>query len=93
MANSNTAYGLRPIGLVGSGANSTGVTQHEIASNNTNVIYQYGLCDPLAAGVIDYPGATDGGTTQAFGVLIGVEYQDSVQKTPCLLYPYPSPRD
>jgi hypothetical protein len=41
MANSNTAYGLRPIGLVGSGANSTGVTQYEIASNNTNAIYQY----------------------------------------------------
>ena len=43
MANQNTAYGLRPIGLVGSGANSTGVTQYEIASDNTNAIYQYGL--------------------------------------------------
>ena len=39
MANSNTAYGLRPVGLVGSGANSTGVTQYEIASDNTNAIY------------------------------------------------------
>ena len=36
MANSNTAYGLRPVGLVGSASNSTGVTQYEIASNNTN---------------------------------------------------------
>ena len=85
MANQSTAYGLRPIGLVGSGANSTGVTQYEIASNNTNAIYQYGLCVPLAAGVIDYAGATDGGTTQALGVLMGVEYQDSVQKKPVFI--------
>ena len=41
---STTAYGLRPIGLVGSGANSTGVTQYEIASNNTNAIFQYSIC-------------------------------------------------
>ena len=43
MANQNTAYGLRPIGLTGSAANSTGVTQYEIASNNTNAIYQYAI--------------------------------------------------
>ena len=58
MANQNTAYGLRPIGLVGAAANSTGVTQYEIASNNTNAIFQYSLCVPLAAGVIDQAGAT-----------------------------------
>ncbi|NCW70503.1 MAG: hypothetical protein EBV86_18440 [Marivivens sp.] len=69
MANSTTAYGLRPIGLVGNGVNSTGVTQYEIASNNTNAIYQYSICVPTAAGVIDQAGATDGGTTQALGVL------------------------
>jgi len=78
MANSNTAYGLRPVGLVGSAANSTGVTEYEIASDNTNAIYQYGICVPLAAGVIAYAGATSGGTTQALGVLMGVEYVDSV---------------
>ena len=32
MANQETAYGLRPVGLVGSGANSTGVTEYEIAA-------------------------------------------------------------
>ena len=82
MANQSTAYGLRPIGLVGSGANSTGVTQYEIASNNTNVIYQYELCVPLAAGTIDQAGSTSGGTTPALGVLMGVEYVDSVSKKP-----------
>ena len=89
MANTNTAYGLRPIGLVGSGVNSTGVTQYEIASNNTNVIYQYGLCVPLAAGVIDYAGATSGGTTPALGVLMGVEYVDSVSKKPVWINYWP----
>jgi hypothetical protein len=89
MANSNTAYGLRPIGLTGSATNSTGVTQYEIASDNTNAIYQYGICVPLAAGVIDYAGATNGGTTQALGVLMGVEYQDSVQKKPVWINYWP----
>ena len=52
MANQNTAYGLRPIGLVGSATNSTGVTQYEIASNNTHPIYQY---------------SPDGGRVRRFG--------------------------
>jgi len=89
MANLNTAYGLRPIGLVGNGVNSTGVTQYEIASNNTNAIYQYGLVTPTAAGVIDYAGATNGGTTPALGVLMGVEYVDSVSKKPVWINYWP----
>ena len=80
MANQETAFGLRPIGLVGNGANSTGVTQYEIASNNTNPIFQFSLCVPTAAGVIDHAGATSGGTTPALGVLMGVEYVDSGTK-------------
>ena len=89
MANQNTAYGLRPIGLVGSGANSTGVTQYEIASDNTNAIFQYGIVVPTADGVIAYAGATNGGTTQALGVLMGVEYHDSVQKKPVFINYWP----
>jgi len=80
MANQETAYGLRPIGLTGSAANSTGVTKYEIASDNTNAIYQYSLVIPLAAGVIDQAGDTAGGTTAALGVLMGVEYVDSSSK-------------
>jgi len=77
MANAETSFGLRPIGMAGSGPNSTGLTKYEIASNNTNVIYNGEICVPLAAGVIDQAGATDGGTTQALGILVGVEYVDS----------------
>ena len=89
MANQETAYGLRPVGLVGGGANSTGVTEYEIASDNTNAIYQFGICVPLAAGVFDYAGATAGGTTQALGVLTGVMYHDSVKKKPTWLNYWP----
>ena len=89
MANQNTAYGLRPIGLVGSGVNSTGVTEYEIASNNSNAIYQYAIVTPTAAGVVDYAGATSGGTTPALGVLMGIQYHDSVQKKPVWLNYWP----
>jgi len=80
MANQDTAFGLRPIGLTGSGANTTGVTQYEIASNNTNAIYQNSPVIPLAAGVIDIVGAANGGTVPALGVLMGVEYVDDTSK-------------
>ena len=89
MANQETAYGLRPIGLNGAGSNTTGVTQYEIASNNTNAIYQYGIVVPTSGGVIDMAGDTAGGTTPALGVLMGVEYQDSVQKKPVWLNYWP----
>ena len=82
MANQDTAFGLRPIGLNGAGANTTGVTQYEIASNNTNAIYQYSPVIPLAAGVVDIVGNANGGTVPALGVLMGVEYVDSSSKKP-----------
>ena len=80
MANQETAYGLRPIGLVGSAANSTGVTKYEIASDNTNAIYQFEIVVPLAGGVVDQAADTAGGTTASLGVLVGVEYVDSGTK-------------
>jgi hypothetical protein len=89
MANQETAYGLRPIGMVGSGPNSTGVTEYEIASGNTNVIYNGGIVVPLSTGYIDYAGDTAGGTTQALGILTGVMYQDSVRKQPVWLDYWP----
>ena len=89
MANAETAFGLRPVGLVGSSVNSTGVTEYEIASDNSNAIFQYSLVTPAAAGVIDQAGATDGGTTAALGVLMGIQYHDRVQKKPVWLNYWP----
>ena len=77
MANSLTGgYGLRPIGMTGAGYNSTGTTTYEIASNNTNAIYQGGIVIPTAAGVITI-------TDQAvapLGVFYGCEFVDSGTK-------------
>jgi hypothetical protein len=89
MANQNTAYGLRPIGLVGSAANSTGVTQYEISATNSNAIYQYSIVVPTSGGVVDQAGDTAGATTPALGVLMGVEYHDSVQKKPVFINYWP----
>lgn len=80
MANQDTSFGLRPIGLNGAGANTTGVTQYEIATNNTNAIYQYSPVIPLSTGFIDIVGAANGGTVPALGVFMGVEYVDSSSK-------------
>tara|TARA_R100000951_G_scaffold87378_1_gene75127 strand:+ start:3783 stop:4430 length:648 start_codon:yes stop_codon:yes gene_type:complete len=80
MANQDTSFGLRPIGLNGSATNSTGVTQYEIAAANTNAIFQFSPVIPLAAGVIDLVGNANGGTVPFLGVLMGVEYVDSSTK-------------
>jgi len=80
MANQDTAFGLRPIGLNGAGANTTGVTQYEIAAANTNAIYQYSPVIPLSTGFVDIVGNANGGTVPALGVLMGVEYVDSSSK-------------
>ena len=77
MANSLTGgYGLRPIGMTGAGYNSTGTTTYEIASNNTNVIYQGGIVIPTAAGVIT---VTDQAVSP-LGVFYGCEFVDSGTK-------------
>lgn len=77
MANSNGAFGLRPVGIVGSGANTTGTTEYRIATTNSNAIFQGSPVIPLAAGVIDRVGAAAGGTVGLVGVFYGCEYVSS----------------
>ena len=76
MANSLTGgYGLRPIGMTGAGYNSTGTTTYEIASNNTNAIYQGGIVIPTAAGVYH-----NRSVVAPLGVFYGCEFVDSGTK-------------
>jgi hypothetical protein len=77
MANTNGAFGLRPVGKVGQNTNSTGATEYRIAAANTNAIYQGSPVIPLAAGVIDIVGAASGGTVGLLGVFAGCEYVSS----------------
>jgi hypothetical protein len=77
MANTNGAFGLRPIGVVGQAANTTGATEYRIASGNTNAIYQGSPVIPLSTGFIDRVGAAAGGTVGLVGVFWGCEYVSS----------------
>ena len=70
MANSNVAFGLKPIGIQGQAPNSTGTTEYRIASGNTNAIYQGSPVIPLSTGFIDIVGAAAGGTVGLLGVLL-----------------------
>ena len=77
MANSNGAFGLRPIGVVGQAANTTGMTEYRIAYGNTNSIYQGSPVIPLGTGFIDIVGAAAGGSVGLLGVFWGCEYVSS----------------
>ena len=77
MANTNVAFGLRPIGVVGQGYNTTGATEYRIATGNTNAIYQGSPVIPLSTGFIDIVGAAAGGTVGLVGVFGGCEYVSS----------------
>ena len=68
MANSNVAFGLKPIGVVGTAPNSTGLTEYRIASDNSNAIYQGSPVIPLSTGFIDIVGGADGGSVGLLGV-------------------------
>lgn len=74
MANINVAFGLRPVGVVGQAANTTGVTEYRISSSNTNAIYQGAPVIPLSTGFIDRVGAAAGGSVGLLGVFWGCEY-------------------
>ena len=80
MANINGSFGLRPIGKVGSNANSTGVsgyTMYEIANGNTDKIYHGQPVIPLATGYIDHTANAAGGTVGLLGAFMGCEYVSS----------------
>ena len=74
MANSNGSFGLRPIGIVGQGANTTGATQYRIASNNNTKMYQGSPVIPIAGGTISVAQAAAGGNVAFLGVFWGCEF-------------------
>jgi hypothetical protein len=78
MANVNKAFGLRPLGKVGSNYNSDGNTQYSIASGTTDAIFQgdtvtFNVSAGASTGFIikATPGAAN-----ILGVFIGCEYTD-----------------
>ena len=78
MANVNKAFGLRPLGKVGSNYNSDGDTQYKIASGTATAIFQgdtvtFGVSGGVSTGFIvkHTPGAAN-----ILGVFIGCQYTD-----------------
>lgn len=78
MANIDAAFGLRPYRMLGSGANTNGVSKYKIQLTGTagtsSVIYQGTPVIPLANGLIDIVGNANGGTVPLLGAFIGVDY-------------------
>lgn len=84
MANIDAAFGLRPYRMLGSGANTNGVTKFAIqtaaTAGTSSVIYQGTPVIPLANGMIDIVGNANGGTVPLLGAFIGVDYIDLTGK-------------
>ena len=85
MANTNGAWGLKPVGKMGQNSNSTGVsgyTMYEIANGNSTAIYQGSPVIPVAAGVIEIVGAAAGGSVGLLGAFMGCRYVNSTTGKP-----------
>jgi hypothetical protein len=82
MANVNKAFGLRPLGKLGSNYNSDGNTQYKIASGTATAIFQgdtvtFGAAGGVSTGFIikHTPGSPN-----ILGVFIGCQYTDPTTK-------------
>lgn len=76
MANTNSAFGLKPIDLMGSGANSTGATKYFIKSDASE-IYKGSPVIATNDGTIAITGSASGDTYKHIGVFAGCEYVDA----------------
>jgi hypothetical protein len=80
MPNIDAAFGLRPINMLGSGANTNGVVKFAIQTASEagigSSIYQGSPVIPLSTGLIGLPANANGGTVPLLGAFIGCEYTD-----------------
>ena len=74
MANSDSAFGCKPVRMMGGAPYSGGQSRYRIASGATTPIFQVDLVTQLTAGVIGRHTAT--GTVPIVGVFNGVQYTD-----------------
>ena len=84
MANTNKAFGFRPVGRVGSTVANNGNTSYSIASNYGTAIYQ-GDCVTLSGGYLTV--ATAG---PIVGVFVGCQYTDPTTKKTTFKNYYPA---
>ena len=85
MANTNKAFGLRPLAKLGSNVNSDGDTQYRIVSNTTDAIFQ-GDTVTLSGG---YVVKATPGAANILGVFLGCQYTDPTTKKTTFKNYYP----
>lgn len=85
MANTNKAFGLRPLGKLGSNVNSDGDTAYPIASNTATAIFE-GDTVTLSGG---YVVKATPGDANILGVFLGCKYTDPTTKKPTWKNYYP----
>jgi len=73
MANKAAPFGLKPVGELGSGSNTSGTTEYSIASGASGNIFSGDLVKMASTGTILVAAAGD----QALGVFRGCKYTDS----------------
>jgi len=73
MANKDAPFGLKPVGELGSGYNTSGTTEYSIASGATGNIFSGDLVKMANTGTILVAAAGD----QSLGVFRGCQYTDS----------------
>jgi hypothetical protein len=73
MANKDAPFGLKPVGELGSGYNTSGTTEYSIASGASGNIFSGDLVKMANTGTILVAAAGD----QALGVFRGCKYTDS----------------
>jgi len=81
MANINKAFGLRPLGKVGSNYNSDGNTQYSIASGTTDAIFQgdtvtFNVSGGVGSASTGFIIKATPGAANILGVFIGCQYTD-----------------
>jgi MFS-type transporter involved in bile tolerance (Atg22 family) len=85
MANTNKAFGLRPLAKLGSNVNNNGDTQYRIVSNTTDAIFQ-GDTVTLSGG---YVVKATPGAANILGVFLGCQYTDPTTKKTTFKNYYP----
>ena len=91
MANINKAFGLRPLGKVGSNYNSDGDTQYRIASSTATAIFEGDTVtfDASAGASTGYIIKATPGAANILGVFLGCQYTDPTTGKPTWKNYYP----
>ena len=97
MANKDAAFGLRPVGKLGSSVNNSGTTKYRIADNQAGAIYKGDIVfigDGSDAGTgvtpaAGYIGPAAAGQSNSIGIFNGCYYIDPTTKKPTWSNYYP----